>query len=58
MNGNEEYLFNVKVFYRSSGYKYANLFEKDMYDMGIQLGSITGYRKMNKFEKFLFRNCI
>lgn len=58
MNGNKEYLFNVKVFYKRGGYKYANLFDKNMYDMGIKLGSITGYRKMNKLEKFLFRNCL
>lgn len=58
MNGKKEYLFNVKVFYRSGGYKYANLFDKDMYNMGIQLGSIAGHRKMNKLEKFLFKNCM
>jgi len=58
MESKKEYLFNVKVLYRKGGHKYANLFDKNMYDMGIELGTITGYRKMNKIERFLFRNCL
>lgn len=54
----KSYLFNVKVFYSKGGHKYANLFDKTMYDMGIELGTITGYRKMNRLEKFIFRNCL
>lgn len=52
----KEYLFNVKIFYSNGRHKYANLFEKDWYDMGVMVGTILGYRKMNRLERFIFRN--
>lgn len=58
MKDRKDYMFNIKIFYRTGGHLYANLFNKSDYDFGIKLGTITGYRKMNKIEKFIFRNCL
>lgn len=52
------YLHKVKIFYRNSSHKYANLFKISDYDMGKKIGSIVRYRHMNFIEKFLFRNCL
>lgn len=64
MNGKEKfqkfyengYLFNVKILYHSGRYKYANLFPLNDYELGKKIGSIIGFRHMNIFERFLYRN--
>lgn len=58
MTNNRDYLFNVKIFYRNGGHKYANIFPREDYDLGIKIGSITGYRKMKWYEKIIFKNCL
>lgn len=52
------YMFHVKIYYYNGKHKYANIFELADYEMGLKLKTITGYRKMNRFEKFIFRNCL
>lgn len=51
-------LFNVKIFYRNGSHKYANIFPKKYYNLGVKIGSIIGYRKMKWYEKIIFRNCL
>ncbi|MCI9142382.1 MAG: hypothetical protein HFH87_07130 [Lachnospiraceae bacterium] len=50
------YLSHAKILYSGGGYKYANLFSLKDYEMGKKIGSIVGYRHMNIFERFLYRN--
>lgn len=52
------YLYKVKIFYKSGRIKYANLFDRKKYEMGTEIGSIIGYRRMNVIERFIFRNCL
>lgn len=52
------YLHHVKIMYSNGRHKYANLFKVKQYELGKRIGSIVGYRNMNLFERFLFRNCL
>lgn len=52
------YLYKVKLYYSNGRHKYANLFKISDYEMGTKIGSIVKYKKMNFFERFIFRNCM
>ena len=52
-----KYLFGIKIFYSDGGHKYANLFDVFSLKLGMNIGTILGYRKMNFIERFIFRNC-
>ena len=51
-------MFHVKILYQGGKHMYANVFSEKNYELGIRLGKIIGYKKMNCIQRFIFRNCL
>lgn len=51
-------MFHVRISYSNGKHLYANIFPLKKYEQGVKLNTIKGYRKMNRLERFIFKNCL